>query len=75
MESKLSQQEVVTNQCRYKMLVFLFLRNLFLFMLDKEGSENCVHNSVYVQLSEQRVYGDAYRSTDDPLEAISSKHG
>lgn len=41
MESKLSQQEVGTNQYRYKMLAFLLLRNLFLFMLDKEGNENC----------------------------------
>lgn len=74
MESKLSQQEVGTNQYRYKMLAFLLLRNLFLFMLDKEGNENCVHYSVYVQLSEQWVYGDAYRSTGDSLEDLSSKH-
>ena len=75
MESKLSQQEVGTNQYRYKMPAFLFLRNPFLFMLDKEGNENCVHNSVYVQLSKQWVYGDAYRSRGDSLEAVSSKHG
>lgn len=43
-------------------------------MLDKEGNENYVPNSVHVLLSEQCVYGDAYRSTGDSLEAVSSKH-
>lgn len=56
------------------MLAFLFLRNLFLCMLDKEGNENYVYNSVLVQLSEQWVYGDAYRNTGSSLEVASLNH-